>query len=402
MKTKIVYSIILVIILTSCGNGPAKTEQSGIQKITLQLNGKKYDELYLQTMLPVPSHFVNVKIFAGQSEDGHKWTFIIPDSISKMVDSYGIHTRPFDFKTNTFYKIEFAGLSKNKQFSSFIYDEKNPILEATYLETKQDKGVPGQGFFYAVNDTFACDGPSLSRDLFSINLKAKDTEMELGMKFPLFSIVDMDHYEASLAEKDSISKLYPNSRYLMSQFYNSRGSFKNMDDAKKIYDNFSKENKSTWFGEESGNFIANYKKLYSSGFENVSLKNSDTETSEPIIRDSTKFTLVIFSASWCSPCHRIIPKLMDVYKDLNGKLDMVYVSLDQSKTVNDWKKLIKEKNIPWRSLVTVGRVKEIEDKYDAGSIPHMLLVYPDKSVKKIDIRQKDDKEMLYRLVKHES
>lgn len=399
MKIKILYFFILSIILTSCGNRPVKTELPGIQKITLQLNGKKYDELYLKANLP--GHFLNVKIFAGQSEDGHKWTFAIPDSINKMIDSYSILTRPFDFKTNTSYTIKFAGLSKNEQFFSYIYDEKNPILEATYIETTLVKGVPGQGYFISVNDTFASDGPSLSRDRFSVNFKAKDTEMELSMKFREFPFIDMDHYDISIAEKDSISKLYPNSKYLMSRFYWMRSSFKNMDDAKKIYANFTKENKSTWFGEESGNFIANYKKLYSSGFENVLLKNSDTETTEPIIKDSTKFTLVIFSASWCSPCHKIIPELMDVYKDLNGKLEMVYISLDQSKTVNDWKKLIKEKSIPWRSLLTVGRVKEIEDKYDAGSIPHMLLVYPDKSVKKIDIRQKEDKEMLYQLVKNE-
>jgi len=402
MKCKIVYYFILAIILTSCGNEPAKTEQSGIQKMILQLNGKKYDELYLQTMLPVPSHFINIKIFTGQSEDGHKWTFFIPDSINKMVDSYGILTRPFDFKTNTSYTIRFSGLSKKKeQFFPYVYDEKNPIIEATYIETTQVKGVPGQGDFMVVNDTFACDGPSRSRDIFSVNFKAKDTELELSMKFRAFPFIDMDHYDTSFAEKDSISHLYPNSTFLMSNFYYMCSSFKNMDDAKKIYDNFSKENKSTWFGKESGNFIANYKKLYSSGFENVLLKNSDTEALEPIIRDSTKFTLVIFSASWCSPCHKIIPELMDVYKDLNRKLEMVYVSLDQSKTVNDWKKLIKEKNIPWRSLVTAGRVKDIEDKYDAGKIPHMLLVYPNKSVKKIDIREKDDKEMLYQLVKHE-
>jgi thiol-disulfide isomerase/thioredoxin len=402
MKSKFVYCFILAIILTSCGgNGHVKNEQSGYQKMTLQLNGKKYDELYLQAMLPVPSHSMNIKIFAGQSDDGHKWTFIIPDSINKMVDSYGILTKPFDFKTNTSYTIKFTGLSKNQQLFSYVYDENNPIIEATYIETKQVKGVPGQGYLIAVNDTFACDGPSLSRDIFNVNFKAKDTELELSMKFRTFPFVNMDHYDASLAEKDSISHLYPNSRYLMSQFYCMCSSFKNMDDAKKIYANFSKENKSTWFGKESGNYIANYKKLYSSGFENVLLKNSDTGTSEPIIRDSTKFTLVIFSASWCSPCHKIIPELMDVYKDLNGKLELVYVSLDQSKTVNEWKKLVKEKSIPWRSLITVGHVKEIEDKYDAGSIPHMLLVYPDKSVKKIDIREKDDKEMLYKLVKHE-
>lgn len=219
MKIKIVYYFILAIILTGCGNGPVKTELSGSQKLILQLNGKKYDELYLQAMLPVPSHFMNIKIFAGQSEDGHKWTFIIPDSINKMVDSYGILTRPFDFKTNTSYTIKFTGLSKNEQFFSYIYDEKNPILEATYTETKQVKGVPGQGVFIAVNDTFACDGPSFSRDMFSINFKAKDTEMELSMKFRSFPFIDMDHYDASFAEKDSISHLYPNSKYLMSQFY---------------------------------------------------------------------------------------------------------------------------------------------------------------------------------------
>ena len=399
MKNKIVYYFILAIILISCSYGSVRTEQSGFQKVILQLNGKKYNELYLQAMLPVPSHSMNIKIFEGQSEDGHKWTFSIPDSINKMVDSYGILTKPFDFKTNTSYSIRFSGLSENKkQLFPYVFDEKNPGIEATYVETMQIKGVPGQGDFMAVNDTFACDGPSRSRDIFSDDFKKKDTEMELSMKFYSFPFLDMDHYEASFSEKDSITHLYPNSRYLMSNFYFMRSSFKNMDDAKKIYDNFSKENKSTWFGQESGNYIANYKKLYTSGFENVLLKNSDTETLEPIIRDSTKFTLVIFSASWCAPCHRIIPDLMDLYNDLNGKLDMVYVSLDQVKTVNDWKKLTKEKNIPWRSLITVGPVKEIEDKFDAGSIPHMLLVYPGKSVKKIDIREKNDKAMLYQLV----
>jgi Thioredoxin domain-containing protein len=403
MKSKIVFCSILAIFLMNCGrNRPVVTDESGYKKMILQLNGKKYDELYLQAMLPVPSHFANIKIFPGQSVDGCRWTFIIPDSINKMVDSYGILTRPFDLKTNTSYSMRFTGLSKNEKFLfSYVYDQKNPIIEAEYVETKQDKGVPGQGDFIAVNDTVFIDGPTRSKDVFRINFKKKDTELELSMRFKSFAFIDWDHYDTSLAERDSISHLYPNSSYLMSQFYWMRSSFKNMDDAKKIYDNFSKENKSTWFGKESANYIANYKKLYSSGFENVLLKNSDTGTSEPIIKDSTKFTLVIFSASWCSPCHRIIPELMDVFKDLNGKLEMVYVSLDQSKTVNNWKKLVKEKCIPWRSLITVGRVKEIEDKYDAGSIPQMLLVYPDKSVKKIDIREKDDKEMLYQLVKHE-
>ncbi|HEY5592751.1 MAG TPA: thioredoxin-like domain-containing protein [Paludibacter sp.] len=400
MKIKIVFYFILAIILTSCGNRPVKTELPGTQKITLQLNGKKYNELYLYAYLP--GHIVIKKIFAGQSEDGYKWIFNIPDSINEMVNFYHITTKPFDFNTNTTYSASFKGLTNaDSSYYDYVYDEKNPILEATYIDTKLYEGVKGDGNYFKVNDTLWIDGISRNEDLFSVDFKKRNTELELSMKYKYFSFMNMDNYEIWLAEKDSISTKYPDSKYLMGQFYLMSSSFKNMDDAKKIYANFSKENKSTWFGKESGNYIANYKKLYSSGFENVLLKNSDTEISESIIRDSTKFTLVIFSASWCSPCHKIIPELMDVYKDLNGKLEMVYISLDQRKTVNDWKKLIKEKSIPWRSLVTVGRVKEIEDKYDAGSIPHMLLVYPDKSVKKIDIRQKDDKEMLYQLVKNE-
>jgi thiol-disulfide isomerase/thioredoxin len=403
MKNKIVHVFTIAIILTSCGIGTVKTEQSGTKKMILQLNGKKYDQLFLKVMLPEPSHFVNIKSFAGQSNDGHRWTFIIPDSINKVVDSYAILTRPFDFNNKTSYSARFKGLSEDDQYRhAYVYDEKNPIVEATYLETKQIKGVPGDGNYFAVNDTSFFDGVSRSEDIFKVNFKGKDSELELSMKFSSYSFIDKETYEASLAEKESISSKYPDSKYLMSQFYYLKGKFKSIDDAKKIFNNFSEENKSTWFGQENGNYIKNFRKLYSSKFENVSLKNAISGLSEPIIIDSTKFNLIIFSASWCTPCHALIPTLIDVYNDLNPDLQMVYISLDQYKTIDNWEKLLKEKSIPWRSLMTAGRVKEIEDKYDAGSIPHMLLVYPDKSVKKIDLRIKEDKEKLYQLVKQKN
>jgi thiol-disulfide isomerase/thioredoxin len=398
MKNKIVYVFTVTLILTSCGIDTVKTEQPGTKKMILQLNGKKYDQLFLKAMLP--GHMVNIKIFAGQSNDGHRWTFNIPDSINEMIDNYAIWTKPFDFNTSTAYPALLKRLAGDDQhLYKFVYDEKNPSVEATYHETKQVKGIQGNGDFLAVNDTCIVEGASFSEDIFIVDFKKNDTELELSMKYRTFNVIDMDRYEISLAEKNSISSKYPDSKYLMSQFYYLETSLKNIDDAKKIFDNFSEENKSTWFGLESGNYIKNFSKLYTSKFENVSLPNSESGLLEPVIVDSAKFNLLIFSASWCGPCHKLIPVLKDVYNDLNPYLQMVYISLDQYKTVNDWKKLLKDNRIPWRSLISAGHVKEIEDKYDAGSIPHMLLVYPNKSVKKIDLRVNEDKEKLYQLVK---
>jgi thiol-disulfide isomerase/thioredoxin len=398
MKNKIVYVFTVVLILTSCGIDTVKTEQPGTKKMILQLNGKKYDQLFLKASLP--GHMVNIKIFVGQSNDGHRWTFNIPDSINEMVDNYSIWTKPFDFNTNTAYNVLFKKLDgDDQQLYNYVYDEKNPIVEATYHETKQVKGVQGNGVFLPVNDTCLVEGASFSEDIFIVDFNKNDTELELSMKFNDYSFIDMEHYEISLAEKESISRNYPDSKYLMRKFYYLKSSLKNIGDAKKIFDNFSDVNKSTWFGLESGNYIENLHKLYTLNFENVSLPNSESGILEPIIVDSSKFNLLIFSASWCSPCHRLIPILKEVYDDLNPELQMVYISLDQYKTVNDWKKILKDNSIPWRSLISAGHVKEIEDKYDAGGIPHMLLVFPNKTVKKIDLRVKEDKEQLYQLVK---
>jgi thiol-disulfide isomerase/thioredoxin len=392
---KIISLFLFLIILTSCGTRTESTEQPLTKTMTLQLNGKKYDQLFLKATVGGPNHSSIIKFFTGQSNDGHNWNFNIPDSINEMVEGYAILTKPFDFNTNTFYCIKFKGLTEDDPSRyNYIFDEKYPHVKATYLETKQYKGVSGDGNYFIVNDSSILDGVSRSEDMFRVDFKEKDTELELSMKFRSFGLMDMDRYDISLSEKDSVSHKYPNSKYLMRQFCNFYSELKSTDDAKKIFDNFSEKNRSTGFGRVIGSYI----KLYTSAFENVSLRNAMSGLLEPIILDSTKLNLLIFSASWCGPCHKLIPELKEIYKDLNGNLNMVYVSLDEYKYVDDWKKLMKDNSIPWRSLLSTGHVKEIEDKYDASSLPHMLLVYPDKSVKKIDLRINEDKEKLYQLV----
>jgi thiol-disulfide isomerase/thioredoxin len=109
--------------------------------------------------------------------------------------------------------------------------------------------------------------------------------------------------------------------------------------------------------------------------------------------------LVLFSASWCAPCHAQIPILREIYKDHSAKLDMVYVSLDEPTTVENWKKMMKAEQIPWRSLMAIEEVKRIKEKYYVEGIPLSILVYPGGHMENIDVRHKEELDKLYKTLR---
>ncbi|NLI36233.1 MAG: redoxin domain-containing protein [Bacteroidales bacterium] len=74
--------------------------------------------------------------------------------------------------------------------------------------------------------------------------------------------------------------------------------------------------------------------------------SANLNNKEQVIIDSKKYNLIVFSASWCGPCREEIPILKHIYNDLNAKLDIVYISIDEAKTVEAWQKLIQMEAIP--------------------------------------------------------
>ena len=87
-----------------------------------------------------------------------------------------------------------------------------------------------------------------------------------------------------------------------------------------------------------------------------------------------KWVLVDFWASWCGPCRREMPNLVDAYKKYKNKgFEIVGVSLDRD--AEAWKKGIADLNITWPQMSDL-KFWDCEGAklYAVSSIPHTVLI----------------------------
>ena len=87
-----------------------------------------------------------------------------------------------------------------------------------------------------------------------------------------------------------------------------------------------------------------------------------------------KVVLVDFWASWCGPCRREMPNLVEAYKQYKNKgLEIVGVSLDRD--ADSWKNGIKQLGITWPQMSDL-KYWDCEGAklYAVSSIPHTVLI----------------------------
>ena len=111
-----------------------------------------------------------------------------------------------------------------------------------------------------------------------------------------------------------------------------------------------------------------------------------------------KVVLIDFWASWCPPCRREMPHLVELYKEYKNKgFEIVGISLDS--TTEKWMDGIKELGITWPQL---SDLKDWDNEgvglYGVSSIPETILVGADGNIIAKKLNSKDLKKKLDELL----
>lgn len=99
-----------------------------------------------------------------------------------------------------------------------------------------------------------------------------------------------------------------------------------------------------------------------------------------------KYVLVDFWASWCGPCKREIPNIKNVYEKYHGdNFDVLSVAVwDDPKASVDTAAAY---GVNWNHIVNAQRIPT--EIYGIQGIPHIILVGPDGTILKRDLRGED-------------
>lgn len=86
-----------------------------------------------------------------------------------------------------------------------------------------------------------------------------------------------------------------------------------------------------------------------------------------------KYYLFYYSASWCGPCHRFTPALVEFYtKNKDARFEVVLITYDSDE--KSMEEYAKEFKMPWPQL-KLSKVEKFKEqfKYPGGGIPNLVL-----------------------------
>ncbi len=116
-------------------------------------------------------------------------------------------------------------------------------------------------------------------------------------------------------------------------------------------------------------------------FPDITLKTPDDRpASLSDYAGKGKYVLLDFWASWCGPCRRANPQVVELYNRYKDKgFEIVGISLDRGK--KEWVEAIKNDNLAWPHISDLGYWQSAAAKlYSVNSIPYTVLLDKDGKI----------------------
>jgi len=100
----------------------------------------------------------------------------------------------------------------------------------------------------------------------------------------------------------------------------------------------------------------------------------DKGNQHPLFDSTKKVNMIVFWASWCSPCRMEIPNLKEIYTGIDqATFRLISISVDKDKDA--WRKAVKEEQMPWPQLLAEGdNVKGIKEDFGFTGIPQIYFL----------------------------
>lgn len=344
----------------------------------------------------------NKNIFIpGKQIHSFMWEFSVPDSIAIDSECLELLVDPYNPSKNSTTSVRFVNKTKNKEVkvSNIGFEDRVNHIQAKYIRETVYRGEGLSPHLTKLDSVIYGDWIIHDYEIIK-NDTAVFSDIEVRSNEPYFGWFSSSgdnnkSYNEFLSSYIELSKIYSDSRYLLINLANNLNNFKSREDVKLIYDNLSDKHSETKWNLRIKNFLKDE-------FTNIELLNVKTNNYESIIENSYKYHLIIFTASWCVPCIEEIPLLKTVHKDLKEKLEFTYITIDKKATIDQFKKLLQQHEIPWRSLHQGNNSEIVKNYYSVSSIPHVIVVSPDNQFEVLDIRKIEDRDKLYNKVLYKS
>lgn len=377
--------LLLFVLLTLNTPSFTQTKIEKLNRIRINFGEKEMSNLKLVATLEG-----NLKqSFPGHTRNGLLWEFVYPDSLYEHIKYFDINDK--NDKDSSAIIIAFAAVTKGDTLrcGSCHFSRGNVSVNSSFFKKVTYtnvlfKNIQGKIGSRNENQYQFLIGGEADRELL-----ASIEGASCGYSF--FNQKELS-YEESLKKYSSLTVKYPESYGLVAALSARLNYYQSKKDVASVFNLFSAKIKESYFGKELT------RNLKMDRFENMMLLPWNSDRPEPILLDLNKFSLVVYSASWCGPCHKQIPLIRDLHDKLGEKLNVIYVSIDDENTIENWRKMMKEGEIPGRSLLALGRMEEVRKKYFVRAIPYSFLVHPGGMMEVVNVGIAEDRNKLYRLV----